>query len=97
MTAINDQELIQQFAAQGSDEAFRQLVERYSGLVYYTALRQLGNTHAAQEVTQAVFIALAQKAAGLSRNTRLSGWLFRTTRFAARNFLREQARRQQRE
>jgi len=76
---------------------FRALVDRYAGLVYHAALRQAGNPHTAEEVTQAVFIALAQKADRLPRGTILSGWLFRATRFACNNLAREQIRRQRRE
>jgi len=94
---MNDWELLDQFAANGSDESFRRIVERYGGLAYHTALRQLGNAHLAEEATQAVFIALAQKAGKIPRNVVLAGWLFRATRFAASNLVREEARRQRRE
>ncbi|MBI3869329.1 MAG: sigma-70 family RNA polymerase sigma factor [Verrucomicrobia bacterium] len=72
-------------------------MDRHSGLVYHAALRQLGNPHAAEEVTQAVFIALAQKAAQIPRGSVLSGWLFRAARYAVSNLAREEVRRQRRE
>ncbi|MDB6026638.1 MAG: polymerase, sigma-24 subunit, subfamily, partial [Verrucomicrobiales bacterium] len=53
------------------------------------------DTHIAEEVTQAVFIILAQKAARISDNAHLTGWLFQTTRFAAIAEIRASARRQQ--
>ena len=93
----DDWQLLDDYARRNSDEAFRALVDRHSGLVYHAALRQLGNPHAAQEVTQAVFIALAQKAGRIPRGVVLSGWLFRATRFAVSNLAREEVRRRRRE
>jgi uncharacterized protein (TIGR03435 family) len=94
---MNDGQLLNQFAAHGSEDAFRTIVERHGGWVYHAALRQLGNPHMAQEATQAVFIALAQKAGKIPSNAVLSGWLFRATRFAVSNLMREEERRQRRE
>jgi RNA polymerase sigma factor (sigma-70 family) len=93
---MDDHELLRRFADESSEEAFRQLVERHGGMVYGVALRQL-HPHQAEEVTQAVFEALAKKAAGLSASTVLVGWLFRATRFAAAKLQRDEQRRQRRE
>src|SRR5579859_5541770 len=87
---MDDWQLLEEYATRNSEEAFRTLVERYAGTVYHAALRQLGNPHAAEEVAQAVFIALAQKARALPRSTVLCGWLFRATRFAVLNLLRDE-------
>jgi uncharacterized protein (TIGR03435 family) len=97
MNTMDDWQLLRDYATRNSEEAFRALVDRYAGLVYHAALRQAGNPHTAEEVTQAVFIALAQKADRIPRSTILSGWLFRATRFACNNLAREQIRRQRRE
>ena len=82
---------------EGDESAFAVLVERYVHLVYSTALRQAGNSSQAEEITQAVFIILAQKAKSLGPRTILSGWLYQTARLAAANFLRSEIRRQKRE
>jgi len=94
---MDDWQLLHDYATRNSEEAFRVLVDRYAGLVYHAALRQAGNPHTAEEVTQAMFIALAQKADRIPRGAILSGWLFLATRFAFSNLAREQIRRQRRE
>jgi RNA polymerase sigma factor (sigma-70 family) len=97
MNPMDDWQLLRDYAQRNSEEAFRGLVDRYAGLVYHAALRQSGNPQTAQDVAQAVFIALARKADRLPRGTVLSGWLFRATRFAFANLAREESRRQRRE
>ena len=94
---MDDITLLREYTETGSEAAFAALVERYVNLVYSTALRGVGNPHAAQEITQAVFIILARKANKLSQHAVLSGWLYQTTRLTAANFLRGEIRRQRRE
>jgi len=89
--------LLRQYAENNSDEAFAALVARHINLVYSVALRQAGNPDAAEEITQAVFIILARKAASLRHDQALTSWLFQTTRLMANNFIRGEARRRHRE
>ena len=97
MIEIDDHQLLAEFARDDYQAAFATLVERYVNLVYSVALRQTRNTHAAQEVTQAVFILLARKAGKLSPRTVVSGWLCQTARLTSANYLRTEYRRSQRE
>ena len=97
MSEADDSQLLRDFTERQSDAAFAALVTRHVNLVYSVALRQTGNPHAAEEITQAVFIILARKAASLGPKTVLSGWLYQTARLTAANYLRGQIRRQQRE
>jgi len=97
MRQWNDAELLSAYANRQSEEAFGVLVERYVALVYSAALRQVQNPHLAEEVTQAAFTILAQKARRLNGRTVLSGWLCRTAHFVARNALKTEFRRQYRE
>ena len=97
MRQWNDAELLSAYANRQSEEAFGVLVERYVALVYSAALRQVQNPHLAEEVTQAAFTILAQKARGLNKRMVISGWLCRTAHFVARNALKTEFRRQYRE
>src|SRR5208282_2917052 len=93
----DDMTLVREFAASRSDAAFAALVERHIGLVHSAAARQVGDAHLAGDITQAVFIILARKAATLGPKTVLAAWLYRTTRYAASDALRARRRRQVRE
>src|SRR5690348_3607384 len=97
MQAMSDMELLSDYVSHRSEEAFSALVSRHIDLVYSAALRRVGNHHHAEEVTQAVFIILARKAARLRPGTVLPGWLFQTTRLTASNYLRGEIRRTRRE
>lgn len=97
MTGLDDHQLLAEFARGDSEAAFAALVQRHINLVYSVALRQTGNPHAAEEITQAVFIILARKATALSPKTILSGWLYQTARLTAANYQRTEARRVRRE
>ncbi len=97
MPDANDMDLVREFARHNSEAAFTELVRRHINLVYSVARRCTGNDGDAHDVTQAVFIILARKAAGLRERTLLTGWLYETTRFAAARLLRTNARRHARE
>jgi RNA polymerase sigma factor (sigma-70 family) len=94
----DDRQLLRRFAAERSEAAFSELVARHLPLVYSTAIRQTGgDEHFAKDVAQLVFTDLARKARGLSENVILAGWLHRATIFAARQILRGERRRHERE
>lgn len=97
MTELNDYELLGEFARTRSDTAFAALVARYINLVYSTALRFDNNADHAQDITQAVFVILGQKAGQLRPGIVLSGWLYQTARLTVHNFARAEIRRQLRE
>jgi RNA polymerase sigma factor (sigma-70 family) len=97
MHDASDMELLRDYDRQGSEAAFAELVRRHINLVYSTALRHIGIAAHAEEITQAVFIILAHKAAGLRADTILEGWLHETTRLTALSFMRGERRRQFRE
>jgi RNA polymerase sigma factor (sigma-70 family) len=92
------QRLLAEYLTSGSEAAFRQLVERYTNLVYSTALRLVeDDTHRAEDVAQTVFVDLAHLVRKLSGETMLGGWLYRHTCFVAAKAMRGERRRQARE
>ncbi len=90
---MDDAELLAKFVHERSRTAFEEIVRRYTDIVYSAALRQTRCADEAEEITQAVFVILTQKAGVISQNTLLVGWLLTTTRFAALNYRRAQIRR----
>lgn len=92
-----DQELVREYVAGRSDDAFRALVGRHVHLVYGTAYRQTGDRGLAEEITQNVFVVLAQKAPRLAGVHTLAGWLHRTTILEAKARIRAELRRRRRE
>ena len=97
MHDASDMDLLRQYDVGNSDAAFAALVSRHINLVYSAALRKTGNPHAAEEITQAVFIILARKAGRILDKTILPGWLYQTTRLTASSYLRREIRRTRRE
>jgi len=94
----DDAELLREYAENGSEEAFAELVRRHLGLVYQSALRQVGgDAHLAQDVAQSVFADLARKAGSLGERKVLAGWLYTSARYAAVQAVRSEQRRRKRE
>ena len=93
MRPPDDVQLLTEYTARHSEDAFTALVGRHVGLVYSAALRQVREPALAEEVTQAVFILLARKARTVSRGPSLAGWLCRVAHFVSRDALRAERRR----
>jgi RNA polymerase sigma factor (sigma-70 family) len=94
----DSQRLLNEFAKNGSDAAFTDLVTRYTDLVYSAAVRLVdGDAQAAQDVTQTVFLDLAKMAGKLSCEVMLGGWLHRHTCYVAATMVRGERRRHSRE
>ncbi|MEI6236453.1 MAG: sigma-70 family RNA polymerase sigma factor [Planctomycetota bacterium] len=91
MDDVDDDTLIRQYTQGKSDSAFETLCGRHVNLVYSAAMRKTGDTHLAEDVTQAVFVVLARKASTLNSGTVLPAWLLSTTRLIANNARRQRA------
>src|SRR4051794_11256933 len=93
----DDMALLRRYVELGSQDAFNQLVSRHLSWVHTTCRKGLRDRHMAEDAAQAVFIILARRAASLSPQTRLSGWLFNTARFVIKDAKKQEARYRHRE
>jgi RNA polymerase sigma factor (sigma-70 family) len=91
----DDANLLQKWKSDRDAEAFQELVQRYSRMVYSTCLRLLRNSHDAEEATQDCFLSLAQSAA--QNETYLGPWLHRVALNGCLDRLKSETRRQTRD
>lgn len=89
---LRDEELVALFVADRDEDAFNELVNRYSDRVYRLAYRLTGDPKDAEEVLQEVFIILVEKLSSFRSEAKFSTWLYRVASNAAYMFLRNSAR-----
>jgi RNA polymerase sigma-70 factor (ECF subfamily) len=80
-------------AAAGDAQAWRKLVEAYSGRVYGLIYRQCRDAELSEEITQATFVKVVKKLRDYEDEGRFAAWVFRI----ASNQLRDEMRRRRRQ
>jgi RNA polymerase sigma factor (sigma-70 family) len=88
-----DADLIAAFVANRDEGAFAAIVQRHGPLVFQTARRVVGTFQDAEDVFQATFLVLAQKAGDIRRPAQLASWLYGVAVKAALKARRASARR----
>jgi len=83
-----DELLVKFFVDSQHEEAFTELVNRYSDKVYRLTYRITGNPDDAEEVLQKVFIILIEKLHTFRQESRFSTWLYRVAANASYMYLR---------
>src|SRR5690348_8601500 len=94
---MNGTDILAEFRATRTEEAFSELARRYTNLVYSIAKRRVADMTLAQEVTQLVFIRLAKALPRLNSEAQLLAWLHRTTVHVSIDLWRSETRRRARE
>ncbi len=97
MNGLTDQQLLRDYAEHRAQAAFAELVRRHVDLVYSAAVRMVRDAHLAEDLTQDVFVALAENARRLRNRCALPSWLHHTTQHLAANAVRTEVRRRVRE
>ena len=76
MDATSEQQLIER-CREGDEQAFRELVERYKGLVFALVARSIGDTGRAEEVAQDVFVRVYRGLPSFRGESKVSTWIYR--------------------
>ncbi len=92
-----DSNRLADYVQTGSKAAFEQIVTQYIHLVHAAAMRQVHDTHLAEDITQAVFLLLWQRAASLQPQGSLAGWLLVATHHISANAIKKEWRLKKRE
>jgi RNA polymerase sigma factor (sigma-70 family) len=71
-----DRELLRRFCGQRDEAAFAEVVRRHGPMLLRVCRRVLHGGPDAEDICQATFLLLAQKAASLRRHDSIAGWLF---------------------
>ena len=77
---FSEQDLILLMKDKDDENAFREIYDRYSGLMYTFAFKKVKNEDEAKDIVQEIFIVLWNKRADLNFHSSFSSYLFRTIR-----------------
>jgi RNA polymerase sigma-70 factor, ECF subfamily len=88
MMLMESDEILAQKAAQGSDTAFRRVLERNYELIYRVAYRFFGQAADAEDVAQEICLGLARKIRSFRGEASFSTWLYAVTLNGCRDHAR---------
>ena len=94
---LADQELLERFVSRHDEDAFATLVHRHAPMVLRVCGAVLGDSHDAEDASQATFLILARKAGSIRRQSSIGSWLFGVARRVAARARNERARQRERE
>ncbi|MBZ0271349.1 RNA polymerase sigma factor [bacterium] len=78
----------------GDEAAFSEIMTRYRRMVYFVALKFVGNHDDADEVTQKTFVSAYRNLAGFEGRSSLKTWLYRIAVNYSKNLVRDRKRRE---
>lgn len=85
---MQDRELIEKIKA-GDCQAFKDLFDRYKGLVVNICYRLVGNKEDADDLTQDVFLKVYKSAKHFKHHSKFSTWIYRIAVNLCLNYLRK--------
>ncbi len=93
MHYTSDSDLLKAYRVKGDQEAFAELWQRHGEMVLKAALAVVGNAEEAEDIAQATFQALTEKAPSFEDTESIGGWLCHVAVCLARNERRNRIRR----
>lgn len=94
---LTDGALLKRFLDQRDEVAFEALLQRHGPMVLGVCLRVVGDTHAAEDAFQAIFLVLARKAGAIRKQASVGSWLFGVAQRIAAKARTQAATRRDRE
>jgi RNA polymerase sigma factor (sigma-70 family) len=94
---LTDEQLLQRFIGEHNESAFAGLVRRHGPMILGVCRRVLGNLHDSEDVFQATFLVLAQKARSVVNRESLASWLYKVAYRIALKVRARNARRRRKE
>lgn len=88
---MSDSELIHSILS-GNTIAFKELMEKYQGMVFRTAMGFVHSKEDAEDITQEIFIKVFQTLSGFKGDSEFSTWLYRITVNTSINFVNKSRR-----
>jgi len=90
----DDKVLVERFLKDGDEFAFEVIVKKYQRMVYFLALKMVGNHSDADEVGQKTFLSVYKNLARFEGRSSLKTWVFRIAMNFSKNMIRDRARRE---
>ncbi len=89
---MNEEKLISELK-NGSEPAFKELVEKYQNIVVNTCFRFVWNKEDAEDITQEVFCSVFRSISGFREGSQLSTWIYRISVTESLDFIRKRNRK----
>lgn len=90
----DDEILVRRFVEEGDEFAFEVIVKKYQRMVYFLALKMVGNHQDADEVAQKTFVSMSKNLARFEGRSSLKTWIFRIAMNYSKNLIRDRGRRE---
>jgi RNA polymerase sigma-70 factor (ECF subfamily) len=90
----DDKTLVERFLKAGDPFAYEVIVKKYQRMVYFLALKTVGNHQDADEVAQKTFLSVYKNLKTFEGRSSLKTWIFRIAMNFSKNLIRDRTRRE---